>query len=368
MKAVLFSGIFFIFSIFSISQNRILVFHETNGFRHGSINSGIEMFEDLGAENDDWVTDNSENSSVFNSANLAQYDVVVFLNTSGSDENGDNGDLLSKSEKLALEEFMASGKGFIGVHAATDTYRDGIWPFYNELVGGIVQTSPNHTDNNFNANMTVITSHPIVDFLGIEGSIWNKDEEYYYWEQNGGQLSTDNMVVLEVEQTEGPNNMVNSYDRIRPMAWYKESIAYDDDNNPSTEKITLSGFRSFYTALGHNSADYTNNSNFRTLLKNATLWAIGEESLSAFEENSKNLKVFPNPVDDYVSLTIPFSESEILIKVFNEHGQLVFHKLVNRLGPQESWYQLNIERLKSGIYFVQLEYDFKQENIKLIKR
>ncbi|MDP5082000.1 MAG: ThuA domain-containing protein, partial [Winogradskyella sp.] len=250
MKTLFITIIFFTFSIFSFSQNRILVYHETNEFRHGSINAGIAMFEELGNENNDWITDNSQDSSVFNTSNLEQYDAIVFLNTSGSDESGNDGDLLSASEKIAVENFIASGKGFIGVHAATDTYRDGVWPFYNELVGGIVQTSPNHTNNNYNADLEVITSHPIVDFLGAVGSIWNKDEEYYYWELNGGQLSAENIVLLEVEETRGPNNMVNSYDAPRPMAWYKESMTYDDDNNSSTAEITVTGFRSFYTAKG----------------------------------------------------------------------------------------------------------------------
>ncbi len=362
MKTVLFSVLFTISSIFSFSQSRILVYHETNQFRHGSINSGISMFEALGNENDDWITDNSQNSSVFSDANLEQYDVVVFLNTSGSDETGGDGDLLSASEKLALENFIASGKGFIGVHAATDTYRDGIWPFYNELVGGIVQTNPNHTSNNFNADMEVVTSHPIVDFLGAVGATWNKDEEYYYWEQNGGQLSTDNTVLLEVEQTGG-----ETYDAARPITWYKESITYDDDNNASTDDVTLSGFRSFYTALGHNNDDYTNNSNFRTVLKNATLWAIGEEALNIQDTNLENLKVFPNPVADYVSIKIPNSESDISITVFNELGQILLNKKLNRSELQEPTYKLNIENFKTGTYIVQLSYDLKSEHFKLIK-
>lgn len=363
MKTVLLSGLFIIFSIFSFSQNRILVFHETNQFRHGSINAGINMFEDLGNENDDWITDNSQDSSVFNDTNLAQYDVVVFLNTSGSDETGGDGDLLSTSEKLALENFIANGKGFIGVHAATDTYRDGVWPFYNELVGGIVQTGPNHTSNNFNADMEVINSHPIIDFLGNIGSVWNKDEEYYYWEQNGGQLSSDNIVLLEVQQTGD-----ESYDVARPVTWYKESITYDNDNDALTDDITISGFRSFYTANGHNNSDYNSNSNFRTILKNATLWAIGEENLSIEETNIEKLKVFPNPVEDQVSITMPNSASDILITVFNELGQILLMKEVKISELQESIYSVNIENFKTGTYIVQLSYDLRKEHLKLIKK
>ena len=258
----------------SSAQKRILIFHETNGFRHtGAINQGVNMFENLGNENGDWITDNSQDSSVFNTSNLAQYDAVVFLNTSGTDASNGNDDLLSASEKEAFEEFIESGKGFVGIHAATDTYRNGVWDFYNELVGGIVQTSPNHTSNNYNADIEIITNHPIIDFLSPDNSPWNKDEEYYYWELNGGQLSNDNTVLLEVAQTGN-----NTYDEARPITWFKESITYDDDNNDDTPKVTMDGIRSFYTALGHNGGDYANDTNFRTLLKNAIVWAIDTTS------------------------------------------------------------------------------------------
>ncbi len=43
------------------SQSKILVFHETHGFRHGgAITNGITMFEALGNENNEWITDNSQ--------------------------------------------------------------------------------------------------------------------------------------------------------------------------------------------------------------------------------------------------------------------------------------------------------------------
>jgi hypothetical protein len=50
-----------------------------------------------------------------------------------------------------------------------------------------------------------------------------KDEECV-WELNGGQLSNENIVLLEVEQTVGPNGEVNSYDAPRPISWYKTSM------------------------------------------------------------------------------------------------------------------------------------------------
>ena len=351
----------------SFAQTKILVFHETNGFRHsGAINNGIAMFEDLGNVNGAWTVDNSQDSSVFTTANLAQYDAVVFLNTSGTDEDGNDGDLLSGSEKDAFEAFIASGKGFVGIHAATDTYRDGVWDFYNELVGGIVQTNPNHTSNNFNADIEVITSNPIVDFLGTVGSTWNKDEEYYYWEQNGGQLSTDNTVLLEVEETEGPNGMVNSYDAERPITWFKESVTYDDDNDEDTPKVTINGIRSFYTALGHNGSDYANNSNFRTLLENATLWAIGN-TLDLQENSRATFKISNNLVKTSTIINLGSNSDIVNLKLYDVLGKKMLQESINPSQVSNNQYRLDLSQNNTGIYLLQLETKTQQKTFKLIK-
>ncbi|MGC1204978.1 MAG: ThuA domain-containing protein [Flavobacteriaceae bacterium] len=346
------------------SQKRILVYHETNQFRHESISAGISMFETLGdnSGNPIWITDNSQTSDVFTISNLAQYDAVVFLNTSGSDETGSDGDLLSASEKTALENFIASGKGFIGIHAATDTYRDQVWPFYNELVGAIVQTSPNHTNNNFNADMEVKASNPITDFLGSIGSIWNKNEEYYYWEQNGGQLSTDNTILLEVESTGS-----NTYDAARPTTWLKESITYDDDNNSITPEVSLTGIKSFYTSLGHNNSDYDSNTDFRTMLKNATLWAINNTLNINEIESVVEFKLVPNPVKNIMTVQFKNTNGEVNFKLFNTLGKEVFEKTINNSTLNKNEFSIDLSNLNSGIYLLKLSTKETQKSIKLVK-
>ena len=356
-----------LFSLLSYSQTKILVYHETNGFRHtGAINNGITMFEGFGAANN-FTVDNFQNSNVFTTSNLAQYAAVVFLNTSGSDETGSDGDLLSASEKMAFEAFIASGKGFIGIHAATDTYRDGSWDFYNELVGAIVQTGPNHTSNNFNADIELKASHPIVDFLGPVGTIWNKNEEYYYWQNNGGQLSTDNTVLLEVEETVGPNGNINSYDTARPITWYKEAVAYDDDNDDATPKVTMSGVRSFYTALGHNGSDYSGDSNFRDMLLNATLWAIGN-TLSINETESVSVfKLAPNPVKETTTIKFKNAIGEIDLKLYNILGKEVLSKTINASLLSNNKFNLDLSNFNNGVYLLKVSTKTAQKSIKLVK-
>ncbi|MEM9052216.1 MAG: ThuA domain-containing protein [Bacteroidota bacterium] len=323
------------FTVVEPDDFRVLIFHKTNGFRHGSINAGISMIEDFGIQND-WIVEESQNSDIFNEENLADVDVVVWLNTSGNN-------LLTGAEQDAFEAYIQNGGGFVGFHAATDTYRNGSWPWYNDLVGAIVQTGPNHTSNNFNATMDVVGDHPAVEHLGIE---WNKNEEYYYWELNGGYLFDGNIDLLQVRSTGN-----QSYDAPRPITWYKE---YD-------------GGRSFYTALGHNSGDYNNDDEFKTMAYEAIRWAGGltevssqlavqnEDHGSAFD-----ILAFPNPTKDQIQFYgDPYSAMEI--RLFDIRGTLLSaHRVRNGVA-------IYMSNLSPGLYLAQVTQSGKTVQLKVVK-
>ena len=322
----------------------VLIYHETNGFRHGSISAGIEMIEGFG---DDlgWSVDSSQASDVFNATNLSEYDVVVWLNTSG---NG----LLTDAEQSAFEDFIGDGGGFVGIHAATDTYRDGSWPWYNDLVGAIVQVNPNHTANNTNATMDVIGDHPAVAHLS---NTWNKSEEYYYWELNGGYLFDGNIDLLNVRSTGG-----NSYDASRPITWYKN----------------YGGGRSFYTALGHNGSDYSSNSNFRTMMREAIIWAAGSDgqnliaAKAVVAENGSQpvingIIVYPNPTTERLYVVAQDDTKGIIIEdteatLRGMDGQLILRKTLRATDNQ-----IEVGNLPTGYYVLSLE-GVGQESERLI--
>ena len=73
---------------------------------------------------------------------LKEFDAVIFLNTTGevfkSKEAGRE-DKLKKS----LVDFVKSGKGLIGMHSATDTYKN--WKDFNDMMGGAFAGHPWHT-------------------------------------------------------------------------------------------------------------------------------------------------------------------------------------------------------------------------------
>src|SRR5687768_1579997 len=84
---------------------KVLVFSKTAGFRHDSIPQGISAIQALGAAND-FTVDTTEDANLFTAANLAQYAAVIFLNTTG--------DVLNATQQIAFQQYIQSGKGYVG--------------------------------------------------------------------------------------------------------------------------------------------------------------------------------------------------------------------------------------------------------------
>ena len=238
------------------ARQAILHYDETTGFNHGTRSVSLALFNSIANNNGYTVTQDSDGNG-FTQANLDNFDLVVFSNTSG-----DGG--LTASQRAALEWFVDSkGGSLMGIHAATDTYRHssanggstGTWDWYAETLGGSVQQSPNHTSANHVNDINLINSHPAAANISFP---WNKEEEYYYWEN--GYLNPDINEILRVDQTGG-----NSYDAARPVAWSRTA--------PSGAKI-------FYTSLGHKTGNFTGNfPTFETLIENAAQWLVTSDPL-----------------------------------------------------------------------------------------
>ena len=225
---------------------QILHFTRTAGFDHNTRAQSAGMFTDLGAL-DGYTVVNTDALTAFDDlATLLTYEVIVFSNTSGNIP-------FTATQRANLENYIAAGGAFLGIHAATDMYRNGSYPFYTRLVGGSRRNSPAHTANNYAGTLDVIGSHPSTAGLPTP---WAKAEEYYYWPDTG--LVAGITEVLRVRSTGS-----NAYDAPRPISWYQ---AFD------------SGARSFYTALGHARSNYTDAGNdFRLHLRQALCWCVEAE-------------------------------------------------------------------------------------------
>jgi cytochrome c len=115
----------------STRQPRILVFTKTAAFRHNSIPTALRTVRQLGERNGLSV-DATEDASAFTASNLARYDAVVFLMTTG--------DVLDDRQEKAFQRYFRRGGGFVGVHAAADTEYD--WPWYGAMIGTRFKNHP----------------------------------------------------------------------------------------------------------------------------------------------------------------------------------------------------------------------------------
>jgi type 1 glutamine amidotransferase len=198
------------------SEPRVLIFAKTKGFYHESIPKGMAILMDL-CERNMIPADTTRDASVFTIDNLKRYNVVVFLNTTG--------DVLDSLQQEAFKQYIHSGGGFLGIHAATDTEYD--WPWYNLLVGAYFLSHPQQQE----AVIRVVEKgNPATSMLPDN---WKRKDEWY----NFRNINPDIRVLAYLDETSykgGENG------KEHPFIWCHE----------------FEGGRAFYTGCGHRDDNY----------------------------------------------------------------------------------------------------------------
>jgi type 1 glutamine amidotransferase len=129
------------------ATRNILVFSRTAGFRHSSIAIGTRAITLMGDKTGAYTVTATEDESFFEPEKLAKFDAVFMLNTTGDcfrpkGAPKEEADKREEMLKKSLVDFVSSGKGLIGVHSATDTYKG--WKDYNMMMGGAFVSHPWH--------------------------------------------------------------------------------------------------------------------------------------------------------------------------------------------------------------------------------
>ena len=222
----------------AVCHKRLLVFSKTAAYRHASIPAGKIALQELAAQHD-FAIDFSEDSNVFTTANLARYDAVVFLMTSG--------EIFDTSQEAAFRRYIESGGGFVGIHSASDTMYS--WPWYGGLVGSFNNIVNKHSSIQ-PAVLHVEDPHtPSTDMLP---SYWRRTDEWYNFVINPRPAVH---VLLTVDERTYTGGIMGAD---HPISWYQ---AYD-------------GGRSWYTAMGHTVETYSEPL-FRAYLWGGILYSVG---------------------------------------------------------------------------------------------
>lgn len=214
---------------------RVLVFSKTAGFRHTSIEAGVEAVERVGRSLG-FEVEHTEDDAWFTDERLARYDAVVFLNTTG--------DVLDLSQEAAFVRYIQAGHGFVGVHSAADTEYD--WPWYGRLVGAYFRSHPAVQ----RATVDVIDrDHRCTRHLPRK---WIRTDEWYDFR---APPPADVRVLMTVDESTYSGGRMGVF---HPIAWCHE----------------FDGGRAIYTAGGHTEASFRE-APFIRHVGEAILWAMG---------------------------------------------------------------------------------------------
>lgn len=197
---------------------RILLFSKTAGFYHSALFTAVPNVQ-AAAEAAGMAVDATTDAGAFTDANLAQYDAVVFLLTSG--------DVLDDAQQAAFERFIQNGNGYAGIHSASDTEYS--WPWYGDLVGAYFDSHPPVQEATLHVETT---NHASTEGLP---ATWVRTDEWYNFDANPRANVTVLMTVDETTYTGGTMGADH------PIAWYHE----------------FDGGRAWYTGGGHRGAAYS---------------------------------------------------------------------------------------------------------------
>jgi type 1 glutamine amidotransferase len=247
---------------------KILFFSKSSGFEHsvisyktGQPSYAEKVLLELGPKSN-WTFTFSKDGSLFSPAYLAQFDALFFYTTGNLCEPGTDGQpAMSPEGKQAIFDYVASGKGFIGTHSASDTFHtnneakkgperyqnfgEDADPYVKMLGGEFIK----HGAQQSATMRTIDTKFP--GFAPYAAGFAFQEEWYSLKDFR------KDIHVLLVQETET-----------------MKGIEYERPAYPATWARQHGKGRVFYTSMGHREDVWTNPI-FQDILTGGISWAVG---------------------------------------------------------------------------------------------
>jgi len=195
----------------------VIVFSRTLDYRHDSIPAAAGAIARL-AEAERLRAFATEEPGDLSPARLAHAAAVVFLSTSG--------EVLDARAQQALQSYVRAGGGFLGVHGASASNYG--WPWYQALVGAVFTKHPAEQAADV---VREDAAHPATSALPDR---WRWHDEWYDFRASP---RANVRVLLSVDEGTYEGGGMGDH----PVAWCH----------------AFEGGRSFYTALGHSIAGWS---------------------------------------------------------------------------------------------------------------
>jgi type 1 glutamine amidotransferase len=227
-------------------KKKVLIYSQSFGFRHsvvtrpltGELSHAEKILKQI-LTREGYEVFVSQDFNDLNGDQFKNYDAIIFYTSGNPAINRDN-----------LMKWLKDGGAFVGIHAATDTYKD--WPEYVKAIGGSFKT---HKQQRKATLKVEAPEHPA---LRAVPQGWQIKDEFYLHDN----LSRDNVKVLMSIDTEKTSKedleaMGMEPGGDYPLAW---------TNEVGKGKV-------FYTALGHREDVWTNETYQKHLL-GGLAWAL----------------------------------------------------------------------------------------------
>ncbi len=225
------------------SNKKVLYLTHSAGYKHEVVPLSMRLLPEIGKKHHFDVVVTKDLTFLAPQA-LKAYDAVVFY-TTGELPIGD-------ADKAHLASWIKSGKGFAGIHSATDTFYE--WPEYGEIIGGYFDNHPWHEEVTVKVEdrKSPATRH-------LAGPTWTVTDEIYQF-RNWDRSKRHVLLSLDTASVDLNAKGVKRADGDFALAWTS----------------TYGNGRVFYTALGHR-AELWESPEYQQHLAGGIRWILGLE-------------------------------------------------------------------------------------------
>ena len=232
---------------FPAKRTAVLLFSKSTGFRHEeSIEAAKRAFEEMAGKNN-WFLYSTEEGGVFNPAQLAKFDAVIFNNSTGR--------VLNDEQQKNLEDYVEQGGSLIGIHGAGDDSHH--WDWYEQ---NLIGTTFSHHPIKPQLQSATISLNAVPDSMLVQAlpAAWEHMDEWYVFFENPRQKGFHVIYNIDGEKIIPGGNFLWIKDKNfgmgkdHPVAWYR---------------ATGKG-RTFYTSIGHDATAWEQGP-FIRMLENA---------------------------------------------------------------------------------------------------
>ncbi len=232
------------------AARKIRGFYRCEGFIPTSSPFGNHALKSIAEKTGAFTADFTDQYGSLTKENLAHYDAILLNNTTALKPD--------ETQRAAILDFIQSGKGIVGLHAAADNF--GEWPEGVALIGGIFNGHPWNAGGTW-AFKVEDPTHPLNAAFGGKG-FWHKDEIYWY-KPESFQGREKLRVLLSLDQSKAVNQKPLENEKETPKLAGKTPAEADV---PVSWCREVGKGRLFFTNLGHNDMTFANKAALQHML------------------------------------------------------------------------------------------------------